>query len=330
MDKSERIVVCFLTYGEPQKPRFRDHYRYSLNILRRLTLRVAPIPRFLLPVIAFRRALIRVSSWRREDYESPLESINERQIKAVESRIRQLNPGQDIELIRVFEFRPPLLPEVLHEMTSKPPGRFLLVPMYLADSDFTVGISKSDLDIYEDRYGARFFPEPEYVTSFSQDDELVEVMAQYVLEKAHEAGWDESQLRESALLLGAHGTLLKPPAGIDTGLEPTQSFYERLRGKLATNFAHSSIGWLNHTLGGEWTHPDLATAITETKNRGVDRALYFPFGFLADNAESQLEGRHIFREHPELEVLHLPCINDYGPFIKYLTRRIEQAIKKRP
>jgi protoheme ferro-lyase len=36
-----------------------------------------------------------------------------------------------------------------------------------------------------------------------------------------------------------------------------------------------------------------------------------PYGFLADNAESQLEGRVALRAHPSFAgTLHLPCLND--------------------
>jgi protoheme ferro-lyase len=42
---------------------------------------------------------------------------------------------------------------------------------------------------------------------------------------------------------------------------------------------------------------------------GFTRAVYFPYGFLADNAETQLEGRIALRDRPEIEAWHLPCLN---------------------
>jgi protoheme ferro-lyase len=42
---------------------------------------------------------------------------------------------------------------------------------------------------------------------------------------------------------------------------------------------------------------------------GFRRVVYFPFGFSADNAESQLEGRVWLRTQPGLEAVHLPCLN---------------------
>jgi len=43
---------------------------------------------------------------------------------------------------------------------------------------------------------------------------------------------------------------------------------------------------------------------------GFRRAVYFPYGFLADNAETELEGRIALRKQPGLEAIHLPCLND--------------------
>ena len=55
---------------------------------------------------------------------------------------------------------------------------------------------------------------------------------------------------------------------------------------------------------------------------GFKRVVYFPYGFLADNAESQLEGRIALRTRPELESWHLPCLNESPLLIEALARSV--------
>lgn len=325
MSPRPRVTILMLTYGEPPEPAFGEQYRYSLSILRRLTRRVAPIPRFLLPLIAFRRARGRVRTWREEAYRSPLESITREQAQALAAKLAADDPARAYEVRPVYEFRPPLLPEVLHGLRHDPPDRLFLLPMYLSDSDFTTGISVTDLETYVRRYGP-FQPEPRRIGQFSEDDALAELMGRFVLEQLRAAGWSEGDMKAAGLLLGVHGTLVNGPPGIDTGYGTTQAFYQRLAERLAPRFASAEVGWMNHRVGGEWTKPELEESAAEMAKRGLRRVVYFPFGFLADNAETELEGRTVLRQQPDLEVTHLPCLNAWPPFIDYLAARVRTAL----
>lgn len=325
-NKIRRATIILLTYGEPYHPKFADQYTYSLLILRRLTLLVAPIPRPLLPLIALRRAITRSKTWKEEGYASPLECITHDQRDLLEPLLKErLGESWHCDVRVVFEFRRPLLPDVMRELAADPPDRLILMPLYVADSDFTSGVSRRDVDSYERQWGK--FPAPvDYLSAFSEDDRLVELMARFVMEESEKAGWIGGDRPDTALILGAHGTVIEGPPGIDTGLKPSVSFYERLSARLAPRFAAVSVGWLNHTMGGEWTSPALEAAAESMRDKGIRRVVYFPFGFLGDNAESELEGRQIFRNVPELEVLHLPCVNTWGPFIEFLATRIEEQL----
>jgi protoheme ferro-lyase len=70
--------------------------------------------------------------------------------------------------------------------------------------------------------------------------------------------------------------------------------------------------------GGRWTEPPVDEALRAVSEAGVRRVVYFPYGFVADNAESQLEGRQALRAHPELEAVHLPCLNAAPDFLAAL------------
>ena len=94
---------------------------------------------------------------------------------------------------------------------------------------------------------------------------------------------------------------------------------------MASAFQVIRIGWLNHRLGGEWTSPTLADSIQEIKTMGVERILYYPFGFLADNAETQLEGRIAMEKAGISSYYHLPCVNDDSEFIDLLANLILQC-----
>jgi Fe2+ transport system protein FeoA len=67
-------------------------------------------------------------------------------------------------------------------------------------------------------------------------------------------------------------------------------------------------------------------ALRDVAERRLRRVVYFPFGFLADNAETLLEGRQALREEPGLEPLHLPCLNTDPGLLKALAAQIVAAL----
>lgn len=321
---SKRVLVLAVSYGEPPVSRLWDQVRYSYQILRRLALKVAPIPKPLLPLIAFHRGWQRKQLWRYENYQSPLELITQQQAVSLSRALEGRGAGTVFEVRAVFEFREPFLEGALREVAASRPDRLLILPLYAWDCDFTTGLVADAVAAHEARHG-KLSPQPEYVSRFSEDDRLVELMARFVIEQLDAEGWDDSDYASTGLLLGAHGTVLDGPQGVDTGLDVSQSLYERLAGRLEPEFAQVSVGWLNHTRGGEWTSPDLASAAADLTRRGVRRAAYFPFGFLADNAETQLEARCVLRKVRELSVQYVPSLNQWPAFVQYLADRVAAA-----
>ena len=60
---------------------------------------------------------------------------------------------------------------------------------------------------------------------------------------------------------------------------------------------------------------------------GFRKLVYFPYGFLADNAESQLEGKVLLEARPELErVEHLPCLNASPGLADALAGAVRRAL----
>ena len=88
--------------------------------------------------------------------------------------------------------------------------------------------------------------------------------------------------------------------------------------------AASSHGWLNHTRGGRWTEPPIEAALADVAAAGFRRIVYYPYGFLADNAESEFEGRIALAAHPAITARHLPCLNDAAPLLDAIADQVHQ------
>jgi ferrochelatase len=309
--RKPRVEVLCLTYGEPAENEFWPQYEYSLNILNKLTRRVAPIPKLVTPLLAARRGRARAAMFNEMDYHSPLEEISAKQAEKIGARLREMDPSRDYHVRVVTEFRPPMLPQILDELATNPPDELVMLPLYVAESDFTTGISRTDLQqFHHRRKGRHGLPAPLYVGGFGFDDRMARVFVDFVLDYCRAQGWDEARMKQSALVLGAHGTLVYPPEGINSGARETLYFFGLMRRHLLPHFATIRVAWLNHTLGGKWTFPAADECGGMIHEQGFRDVVYFPFGFMGDNNESQNEGREALKDFEWNELLYLPCPNE--------------------
>ncbi len=323
----KRVEVICLTYGEPPEHKWRPQYEYSLSILRRLTLRVAPIPKFLLPLFAARRGRIRKQGLIENQYFSPLNEISHAQANAVAETLKQRQPNVDFHVACIFEFCAPFLLDYLETLKKNPPDEIVVLPLYLAEGDFTSGVSRTDFSTFHRACsGTNPLPAPMYVKGLGFDQKLGKVLADFIWQHCQEAGWSEDKCANAALILGAHGTIVYPPPGINNGGKETCHAFGMIRTNLRERFKRIRIGWLNHTLGGKWTEPEVAQSAREVQEVGVRDVVYFPFGFLGDNGESQQEGRAALDEFEWNDMLYLPCPNTHGPFIEYLADKVVERL----
>jgi protoheme ferro-lyase len=308
--------VVLVTYGEPTTPSFGEQLVYSWRILVGLTRTVAPIPRPLLPVIALSRARSRQKMWTEASYASPLEPITVTQARQIEARLTEAT-GERWAVHAAYEFRQPLLAETLASLPADEP--VWVLPMYAADSAFTHALSRSTAEAHT-ASGSR--ATEVQVLGPLHGDLLAELSAAHVLEHADDqASW---RGRDVALVLAAHGTVLKPPRPIDTGLVATEALCQAITWRLTPHFGMVVNGWLNHTRGGPWTDPPIEAALQQVADAGYSRVVYYPYGFLADNAESELEGR-IALANTSLEALHLPCLNGSARLMDAMVRQVSDA-----
>lgn len=290
--------VVLLTYGEPATADFGRHLDYSRRILEGLTRRVAPIPRWAVPALALRRALLRTVTWTVERYGSPLEAITSAQAAALARALAARAPERTWRVHVAYEFRDPELPRVLADAGKDA----LVVPLYLAASAFTHELAGETIErLNGTGRGARVLPA-------LPADTLAEMSARHVERELRKRGIEPGP--DWALVLAAHGTLVDPPRALNTGREATEAVAHGIARRLEGRFGAVVPAWLNHALGGRWTEPAADAAVRALADRGFRRIVYFPYGFLADNAESQLEGRVLLRAEKRLEqVVHLPCLN---------------------
>ena len=308
--------VVLVTYGEPTTASFSEQLVYSWRILVGLTRTVAPIPRPLLPAIALSRARSRKRMWTEADYSSPLEPITVAQARQIEGRLNEAT-GEPWKVHAAYEFRQPLLSETLASLPADEP--VWVVPMYAADSAFTHALSRATTEAHAasgSRRGEMRVLDPLH------GDALAEISAAHVLE--HTAGSGEWQGRDVALVLAAHGTVLKPPRPIDTGLVATEALCQGITWRLTPHFGMVVNGWLNHSRGGPWTDPPIEAALQQVADAGYHRVVYYPYGFLADNAESELEGRMALAQ-TSFASRHLPCLNESARLMDVMVRQISDA-----
>lgn len=310
--------VVLVTYGEPPTAAFLDQLVYSWRILLGLTRTIADIPKPVLPMIALSRARLRNRMWTDERYGSPLEPITLRQADDLHAALIARDPLADWRVTVAYEFRQPLLRDVLSDIPADEP--VVVAPMYAADSGFTHALSRGvAAGLVDVRPSAG---STQVLGAFDARD-LGRIMADYVRDTVRErSGWSGDDV---ALVLAAHGTLLEPEKPIDTGLAATEALCDAIASELDGDFGLIVNGWLNHTKGGRWTEPPIDVALHDVADAGFKRVVYFPYGFLADNAESELEGRIALRAHRGLEAWHLPCLNASPLLIDLLAGAVARA-----
>ena len=288
--------AILVTYGEPQSPAFIEQLVYSWRILLGLTRSVADIPAALLPIIAVSRGRGRSRQWREQSYSSPLEPITLAQAAQLRTVLAQ-QTATPWTVHVAYEFRTPLLPDLISSLPADDP--VFVVPMYAADSAFTHALTRQSISSLTRRA-------PVVVLPPIDGEVLAEMSAAHVMQQL--AG-SPPDTRSSALVLAAHGTLLEPSRPIDTGREATEALRTAIEGRLSKCFGMVAHGWLNHTRGGKWTEPPIEETLARVKEAGFRDVVYYPYGFLADNAESQLEGRLAAAAQPELRVRFVECLN---------------------
>jgi protoheme ferro-lyase len=192
----------------------------------------------------------------------------------------------------------------------------VVVPMYAADSAFTHALSRAVVAAFTGGEHARDIR----VLAALDGGVLAGLSCDHVLAHTTAAGWHGPNV---ALVLAAHGTVLNPRTPVSTGFAATTALCDAIADRLKPHFGMVVKGWLNHTRGGRWTEPAIDEALAGVAATGYTRVVYYPYGFLADNAETELEGRIALHRLPNgMSTLHLPCLNDSPALAEAIARAV--------
>jgi len=260
------------------------------------------------------RARGRNAMWRRYAYTSPLEPITLAQAAQLRNALGHQSDDQ-WKIHVAYEFREPLLASVIKRLPRK--EAVIVAPMYAADSAFTHALSRSTVKYLDARR-----PAPIVVLPPIDVDQLAEISAHHVM---HNMATENDRNPATALVLAAHGTLLKPAKPIDTGLEATEKLRLGIAERLSSSFGMVANGWLNHSRGGKWTDPPIEETLKKVSDAGYRDVVYYPYGFLADNAETQLEGQMAAAAFPDLRVRFIPCLNGSVELAQLIASQVVSA-----
>ncbi|MBI5836071.1 MAG: ferrochelatase [Candidatus Eisenbacteria bacterium] len=314
--------VLLLTYGEPPTPAFGDQLKYSWRILLGLTRSVAQIPKPVLPIIALKRGMARNRMWTEEKYGSPLEQITEQQAGRVRAELERLDPATSWDVRPAYEFRDPLLVDAIRAVPAGMPVD--VVPMYVTCSAFTHDLSRQLLrGLPPAALGNRTVE----VMPPLGEPRLAGVLVDHLLSELQRENFRPGA--DCALVLAAHGTLMSPPRPYETGRVATERLYGLVRDALKGHFGRIQNCWLNHVYGGEWTRPAADEALADLAKEGFKRVVYYPYGFLADNAESQLEGTQVLRTQTAMQTHHVACLNENAALAKLVARQVAGRVPLR-
>jgi protoheme ferro-lyase len=308
--------VVVVTYGEPPTAAFVDQLVYSWRILIGLTRSVADIPAPLIPLIALSRGRGRNAMWKREGYTSPLEPITIAQAERLRTALASRS-GDEWKVHVAYEFRTPLIASVIESIPAN--EDVFVAPMYAADSAFTHELSRQAVAAISSRRTA-----PVVVLPAITADVLADLSAKHVMKFLEKEAVTPGG---TALVLAAHGTLLQPSRPIETGYVATEQLCRGIEQRLSKCFGMVANGWLNHTRGGKWTEPAIEETLNRVSAAGYKDVVYYPYGFLADNAESQLEGRMAAAAHPEMRVRFVPCFNESPELADTIAAQISSGVR---
>jgi protoheme ferro-lyase len=228
--------------------------------------------------------------------------------------LERTSPGVAWRVHVGYEFRDPLLTDVLERLPAHEPVDVL--PMYVADSAFTHALARTTMTAWLARRSERCAPVR--VLPPLPIETLAELSAAHVFRELAKRGITPGE--DWAMVLAAHGTLLDPPRPYETGRIATEALARALERRLLPRFGRVTLGRLNHVYGGRWTEPPADRALRDLAAEGYRKVVYFPFGFLTDNAESLLEGRIALSTQPGLYHVHLPCLNEDPSLMHALAR----------
>ena len=332
--RKKRYAVIIVTYGEVEKLTLRILWPSSRRILKVITSQIVKVPKILVYFIADFRSTRHFINWRLNGYRSRLLSINRAQTKAVAHCLSEscdpLFDVVDVAVIDAYYFVPPYLETVLKEQQSQCDG-VVLVPMIPVESAFSCGVA---CRMIADEFSENRYSRIRLLNKLWRDPDLHRIYVDYLFSRV-DAGIKGEGAGKIGLVLVIHGTLVRDRAGnppkVFTGLDETGLFFDMMKNRIMADsrnmFSDVRQGCMNHSAGGEWTSETVQKALAAFHEEGIDNVVMFPYGFFADNSETEYEARKELTRSGFTRVQYVPCINESQPFACWLARRITSEMQ---
>jgi protoheme ferro-lyase len=331
--KKKKYAVVIATYGEVEKLTLRNLWPSSRRIVKVITRQIVKVPKLLIYFIADYRSTRHYIDWRLHNYESTLVGTNRVQTGLVASRLRQSDhpvfSGVDVDVMDAYYFVPPYLEDTLQHLEKEYDG-VIVVPMIPVESAFSCGVA---CQMVSDVYGDRRFEHVRVLNKLWQDPRLHRLYADYLFQRV-DRGYVRKGTR-TGLVLVIHGTLVRDRAGnpprVFTGLNETSAFFESMKKVIMSDprnmFDDVRQGCMNHSAGGQWTSDTIEKALEEFEEEGYDCVVMFPYGFFADNSETEYEAQTLLEKSPIPYKQYIRCINGSPDFAGWLTERIVDELQ---
>lgn len=325
----KRYAVLIVTYGEVEKLTLRNLWPSSRRILKVITSQIVKVPKLLVYFIADYRSTRHFINWRLNGYRSSLLSINRAQTKAVARCLEASRDGVfdlvDVDVLDAYYFVPPYLEDVLREQEKLSDG-IVVVPMIPVESAFSCGVA---CRMIADGFTKNRYTGTRLLNKLWRDPELHRIYLDHLF-SALDPSMKGAGAGRTGLVLVIHGTLVRDRAGnppkVFTGLDETGLFFEMMKERIMADprniFADVRQGCMNHSAGGEWTSETVQKALAAFREDGIDNVVMFPYGFFADNSETEYEARKELLRSGFGRVQYVRCINASEVFACWLAMRI--------
>jgi protoporphyrin/coproporphyrin ferrochelatase len=333
--KSRRYGVVLVTYGEVETPAIRALLPSSRKIVQVVTRQIITLPKALIYALADYRSIKHFLDWTVNRYRSRLVPINHAQTEGVRSELAHdrglAESALEVEVAEAYYFVPPYLETVLEGFRQRMDG-VVVVPMIPVESAFSCGVAcQMAVDIYGESLPGRV----RVMHGLWNHEELYRIYLDHLFGSLGQ----EMRLSDGSrpgLVLVIHGTIVRRRDGsapsVFTGLEETFSFFRAMRDRILGDprniFGEVRLGCLNHRSGGEWTGETVEKALGEFREEGAEAVAMFPFGYFADNSETDYEAQKQLDASGIRRTQYIPCINSSPEFNSWLAGLIGEEVLK--
>ncbi len=333
--KRKRYAVVVTTYGEVEAVTVKNLWPNSRKILKVVTRQIVKIPTAMIYFVADYRSTKHYINWKLNRYRSTLLAINRAQKTTLAHALAESGNDffskADVDVFDAYYFVPPYLDDMLQQLQREYDG-IVVVPMIPVESAFSCGVA---CQMVIDLYGDSSFSHVRVMSKLWKEDRLHRIYIEYLFGQLS-ASVRLHQKGKIGLVLVIHGTLVKNRAGnppkLYTGLEETIAFFEVMKRKIMADpeniFGDVRQGCINHSTGGEWTSDTIEHALEEFKREGYEGVVMFPYGFFADNSETEYDAFKKLKEANFAVSQYVRCINDSPAFGRWLSDQVFVELQK--